>query len=54
MKTYGLDDQMTEDRNVWSEMVETVDTFRPLRHAMYNTEVRRRKTRATVQCALLF
>ena len=26
MKTYGLDDQMMEDRNVWSKMVATVDT----------------------------
>ena len=26
MKIYGLDDQMTEDRKVWSNMVATVDT----------------------------
>ena len=26
MNTYGLDDQMMEDRKVWSKMVATVDT----------------------------
>ena len=26
MKTYGLDDEMAEERKVWSKLVETVDT----------------------------